>query len=89
MRDYDPTDECVLLSRALTPMQILASLTTGPAARFKEQDRRGRIVPGLDADVVVLGSDPAQDARNFTDVRYTIRKGRVIYSYPGSYPATR
>jgi imidazolonepropionase-like amidohydrolase len=84
MHDYDPTDECSFLGRAVTPMQILASLTTVPAARFKEQDRRGRIAPGMDADVVVLGSDPAQDVRNFTDVRYTIRKGRIIFSYPTS-----
>jgi imidazolonepropionase-like amidohydrolase len=82
MHDYDPTEECVFLARALTPMQVLASLTTVPAARFKEQDRRGRIAPGMDADVVVLGSDPVQDVRNFTDVRYTIRKGSIIFSYP-------
>jgi imidazolonepropionase-like amidohydrolase len=82
MHDYDPTAECVFLGRALSPMQVLASLTTVPAARFKEQDRRGRIAPGMDADVVVLGSDPVQDVRNFTDVRYTIRKGSIIFSYP-------
>ncbi len=82
MHDYDPTEECVFLGRALTPMQVLASLTTVPAALFKEQDRRGRIAPGMDADVVVLGSDPVQDIRNFTDVRYTIRKGSIIFSYP-------
>jgi imidazolonepropionase-like amidohydrolase len=34
----------------------------------------------MDADLVVLGSDPAVDITSFTDVRYTIRGGRVIYS---------
>ena len=36
MRDFDPADEYTLMTRAgMTPMQILASLTTAPAARFQ------------------------------------------------------
>jgi imidazolonepropionase-like amidohydrolase len=79
MHDYDPTDEYVYMARALSPMQVLAALTTAAAEKFKEGDRRGRIAVGMDADLVVLGSDPAQDVRNFADVRYTIRQGRIIY----------
>jgi imidazolonepropionase-like amidohydrolase len=80
MTDYDPTDEYVLMSRAgLTPMQILASLTTAPSERFKESATRGTIAPGRDADLAVLAADPAQDAANFAKVRYTIRHGRIIY----------
>jgi imidazolonepropionase-like amidohydrolase len=83
MGDYDPTDEYVFMARAgLTPMQILASLTTAPAAKFKEDGHRGRIAVGMAADLVVLGGDPAQDVRNFTDVRYTIRRGKLIYPGP-------
>jgi imidazolonepropionase-like amidohydrolase len=80
MTDYDPTREYELLAQAgLTPMQILASLTTTPAARWKEQDRRGRIAAGLDADLVVLDADPAESPRNFAAVRCAIRGGKVIY----------
>jgi imidazolonepropionase-like amidohydrolase len=80
MTDYDPTDEYVLMSRAdLTPMQILASLTNAPAARFSESATRGTIARGMDADLVVLAADPAQDAANFAKVRYTIRHGKIIY----------
>ena len=79
MTDYDTTDEYVYLSRALTPMQILAALTTAPAARWKESDRRGHMAPGMDADLVVLNADPAQDVRRFADVRCTFRKGQLIY----------
>ena len=78
MQDYDPSDEYVYMGRVLTPMQILAALTTAPAAEFHEEDRRGRVAAGMDADLVVLGSDPAEDVHNCTDVR-TIRQGRVIY----------
>jgi imidazolonepropionase-like amidohydrolase len=82
MGDYDPSDEYVYMARAgLTPMQILAALTTAPAARFKEDAHRGRVMVGMDADLVVLGSDPSEEVRNFTDVRQTIRQGKVIYPF--------
>jgi imidazolonepropionase-like amidohydrolase len=81
MTDYDPAREYELMASAgLTPMQILASLTTTPAARWKEQNRRGRIAAGLDADIVVLDADPADTPRNFAAVRCVIRSGEVIYA---------
>ena len=79
MTDYDPTDEYRLMARALKPMQILASLTTAPAARWKEENRRGRLAEGLDADIVVLDADPAADAANFAKLRCTIRGGKLIF----------
>jgi len=83
MGDYDPTDEYVFMARArLTSTQILATLTTSPAAKFKEDHRRGRVAVGMDADLVVLGADPSENVRNFADVRYTIRQGKVIYPSP-------
>jgi imidazolonepropionase-like amidohydrolase len=81
MTDYDPVREYELMAMAgLTPMQILASLTTTPAARLKEQDRRGRVASGMDADLVVLDADPADSPRNFAAVRCVIRRGEVIYA---------
>ena len=79
MTDYDPTDEFIFLRRAgLGAMQILAMLTTAPAARFASGGT-GRIGPGMTADVVVLDGDPTQDVRAFAKVRMTMRDGRVIY----------
>lgn len=79
MTDYDPVREYELMAKAgLTPMQILASLTTTPAARWNEQDRRGRIAAGLDADIVVLDADPADSPRNFVAIRCVIRGGVVL-----------
>ena len=80
MIDYDPTEEFVYLQRArLAPAQILAMLTTAPAARFGRADRTGRLAPGFSADVVVLDGDPALDVRAFAKVRVTMRDGRIIY----------
>jgi imidazolonepropionase-like amidohydrolase len=79
MTDYDPSDEFVYLQRAeLTPAQILAMLTTGPADRFGRAPH-GPSAPGLAADVVVLDGDPGADVRAFAKVRMTMRNGRIIY----------
>ena len=80
MSDYDPTEEYRLMARALTPMQILASLTTAPAVRWKEAGRRGWVEAGMAADLVVLEADPATDPANFARVRCTIRTGRLTYA---------
>jgi imidazolonepropionase-like amidohydrolase len=82
MTDYDPTEEFAAMSRAgLTPMQILASLTTAPAERFGEGDERGRIAVGMQADLVVLEADPAADVRNFARVRTSYRAGRPLLEF--------
>jgi len=81
LTDYNPSTEYELISRAgLTSMQMLASLTT--AERFGEGEKRGRIAAGMQSDLVVLEADPAQEATNFTKVRYTIRRGQIIFPPP-------
>jgi imidazolonepropionase-like amidohydrolase len=78
--DYDPTDEYALMAEAgMTYRQILAALTTAPAEKFGESARLGRVAPGLAADLVLLNGHPSRDVRVFSDVRYTIRDGSVIY----------
>lgn len=80
----DTALEFELLSRAgLDWRQILASLTTAPARRFGQGDRKGRIAPGMAADLVVLGADPANDVKAFSQVRATVRRGAVIYRAAG------
>jgi imidazolonepropionase-like amidohydrolase len=80
MKDYDPTDEYESMAQAgLKWNDILASLTTGPAEKFGQAKHRGRIAIGMDGDLVVLGSDPAKDVKAFSNVRYTIRAGHIIY----------
>jgi imidazolonepropionase-like amidohydrolase len=80
MTDYDPTEEYVLMAGAgLDWRQILAALTTAPSQRFREEGRRGRIAPGMDADLTILTTDPSRDVSAFSRVRYAVRGGRVVY----------
>jgi imidazolonepropionase-like amidohydrolase len=38
----------------------------------------------MEADLVLLDTDPAVDVIGFSDVRATVRGGRVIYGATGS-----
>lgn len=81
MNRYDTSEEFKWMSRAnMTYRQILASLTTSPSQRFGFSTHSGRIAKGFDADLVVLGADPALSTSAFSNVRYTIRAGSVIYA---------
>jgi len=78
--DYDVSEEFRQLSQAgLDVDDILAMLTTTPAALFK-LDHAGRVVRGDDGDLTVLGADPkSAGVAAFSDVRYAIRGGRVLF----------
>ena len=78
--DYDPSEEYLLMMRAgMNFRQILASLTVNPAQRFGFSHRTGRITSGMDADIVIIGGDPETDIRVLSNVKYTLRKGHIVY----------
>jgi len=79
--DYDVSEEFRQLSQAgLGVDDILAMLTTTPAALFKVDGHAGRVVRGDDGDLTILGADPkAAGVGAFSDVRYAIRNGRVLF----------
>jgi imidazolonepropionase-like amidohydrolase len=77
---YDTAMEYEQMSRAgMTFSQILTSLTTAPAQRFGATAHAGRIAVGMDADLVVLDGDPAQDITGLSKVHLVIRAGTILY----------
>jgi imidazolonepropionase-like amidohydrolase len=81
IQHYDTSEEFTWMTRAgMSFTQILASLTTNPAQRFGYSAHSGRIAKGMDADLVVLNADPEKDITALSNVRYTIRNGKIIYS---------
>lgn len=81
---FDTTEEYQLMAGSgLDWRAILTSLTTAPAARFGYGERKGRVTPGMDADLVVLDADPATSVAAFAKVHDTISGGRVIYAESG------
>jgi imidazolonepropionase-like amidohydrolase len=78
---YDPGEEYALMAEAgMSFRELLASLTTVPAAYFGESRAQGRVAAGFEADLVAFKGDPQRDVRALTDVRYTIRCGELIFS---------
>jgi imidazolonepropionase-like amidohydrolase len=80
LTDYDIREEFEQLAKAgFTWSETLRMLTENPAHLFNDQKNRGRIAPGMIADLTVLEGDPAADPSAMSRVRYTIRNGRVVY----------
>jgi imidazolonepropionase-like amidohydrolase len=78
MRDFDTTDEFLLMTKAGMDFDgILASLTTNPAKRFANES--GRPDVGATADIVVYSRDPSKDTAAFSQVQYTIRAGSLVF----------
>ncbi len=85
--DYDLTEEYRELALAnLSFKDVLAMLTTAPVARLGLKDE-GRIAAGQRGDLTILSADPSsQNLSAFTQVRYTIRAGRVIFDKSQAAP---
>jgi imidazolonepropionase-like amidohydrolase len=80
MTDYSTLEELEQMAKAgMGYRDILASLTTAPAARRGQAASSGKIAVGFDADLVALRTDPSQGASAFADVKYTIRGSRIIF----------
>ncbi len=65
-----------------TPMQALYAMTLGAAYQYFEEDRKGSIAPGKQADLVILDANPlAVDADAIQDIRVveTFARGRSVW----------
>lgn len=70
--------EFTLLVRAgLTPMQAIATATTGAAAHLRIADRAGSIAPGKRADLIAVSRNPLDDVAALQHVDFVMKGGRV------------
>ncbi len=69
-----------LVDRGMTPLQAIRSATT-VAAELIDVDDRGRLAPGLLADIIAVPGDPLSDITVTEDVRF-VMKGGVVYRDP-------
>jgi imidazolonepropionase-like amidohydrolase len=80
MTDYTTEGEFDALGKSgLNWQDVLAMLTTNPAARMGVQDRKGTVTAGKLADLVILDADPAAGLENFSQVRTVVRSGAVVW----------
>lgn len=67
----------LLVRSGLTPVQALAAATSVPARRFRLEDR-GRIAPGLRADLVLVDGDPTVDIIATRNIATVWKNGYAI-----------
>ncbi|MDQ3988231.1 MAG: amidohydrolase family protein [Actinomycetota bacterium] len=65
-------------SLGFTNAEALASATSMAAQACGLADRKGRIAPGYDADLVAVAGDPGQRLAAVLDVRAVFRAGRLV-----------
>src|SRR5436190_7284764 len=65
-----------LVDRGMTPLGAIRAATT-VAAELIDVDDRGRLEPGLLADVIAVPGDPLADIGVTEDVRFVMKGGRV------------
>ena len=64
----------LLVKAGLTPLEALASTTSGPADLFNLTDR-GRVEPGRNADLVLVAGDPTTDITATRSITRVWRRG--------------
>jgi imidazolonepropionase-like amidohydrolase len=65
-----------LVDRGMTPMQAIRAATVMSAELIGVEDR-GRLAPGLLADVIAVEGDPSTDITALHDVRFVMKDGRI------------
>jgi len=67
--------ELVLFVReGMTPIQALASATSVPARAFRLEDR-GKISPGMRADLLLVQGDPTRDIKDTRNIVAVWKRG--------------
>ena len=67
----------LLVNAGLTPLEALAAATSIPADAFGLQDR-GRIAPGLRADLLLVEGDPGSDILATRHIRAVWKRGKPV-----------
>ena len=64
------------VDRGMTPMQALRAATV-MGAELIGVDDRGRLAPGLLADIIAVPGDPSEDITTTQDVRFVMKDGQI------------
>lgn len=68
----------LMRAAGLSPQEVLYTATVG-GARLMGRDDLGRIEAGMQADLVVLRSNPLDDLQHVADVETVVRRGTIIH----------
>ena len=65
-----------MVDRGMTPMQALHAATV-MSAELIGVDDRGRLAPGLLADIIAVPGDPTVDITTTQDVQFVMKNGHI------------
>lgn len=78
----DPTvfarEFAVLVEAGMSPMEAIQAGTRVGAELLGWDDRVGTIAPGMQADIIAVGGNPADDIRALEDVVFVMIAGRAV-----------
>ena len=69
-----------LVRRGMRPVDAIHAATV-VSAELVQVDDRGKLMPGLLADIIAVPGDPTEDITMTEDVRF-VMKGGVVYKQP-------
>ncbi|MGN1339805.1 MAG: amidohydrolase family protein, partial [Oscillospiraceae bacterium] len=64
----------------LTPMQAIVLATKNGAEHLGIADRKGLVKTGMEADLILLDKNPAEDISNIRLINRVFAKGKTVYS---------
>ena len=64
----------------LTPMQAIVLATKNGAEHLGIADRKGIVKTGMEADLILLDKNPAEDISNIRLINRVFAKGKTVYS---------
>lgn len=67
-----------LVEAGMPAREVLSAATLENARILKEEESRGAVEAGLEADLVLLEADPLEDIRNTRRIRTVVRAGRAL-----------
>ena len=67
-----------LIEIGLNPVQALRSMTTVAAEACGVADRKGRLAPGFDADIIAMAGDPLANPEASLEVSSVWRAGERV-----------
>lgn len=61
----------------MTIYEALCAATCNPAEHMGISGQKGRILPGMDADLIVLSANPLEDVGNVREIRYVMQGTQI------------